>query len=229
MGGLPASIGPAPEKPKPEKKAKPKDEPLDLFAPPDQQGEQFQVNIASDEIEHSARKRSSTPPPMQTVPQSSSQQLPRAKSEPSTVPPTRKSQPSLQVPNATATPAGGTAVVGGVAAAPSSKLGPLGSERTRLLAGLALAMILGFVPAHFISKMREDGAYEEIDRKVMRAQMQADTPELYAQLDKTRADALDRKESERRNAAIIALAIWGLVGGAIAFVWFKKIPWDSYE
>jgi hypothetical protein len=59
--------------------------------------------------------------------------------------------------------------------------------------------------------------------------MQADTPELYAQLDKTRADALDRKESERRNAAIIALAIWGLVGGAIAFVWFKKIPWDSYE
>jgi hypothetical protein len=64
---------------------------------------------------------------------------------------------------------------------------------------------------------------------VIHAQQQADTPDTYATLDKTRADFLDRKESEQRSAAIIALVIWAAVGGAIAFAWFKKIPWDSLE
>ena len=198
-GGLPASIGPAAEKKKPaEKKAKPKDEPLDLFAPPDQQGEEFQVKIAADEQEKSARK-----------------------SQPSMQPPMRASQPSL------ATPSGGVAVVGGTAAA--SKLGPLANERVRFVAGIALAILLGFVPAHLIASSREKDAYAEIDQKVIHAQQQADTPDTYATLDKTRADLRDRKESERTTAAILALVIWGAVGGAIAFAWFKKIPWDSLE
>ncbi|HTL35155.1 MAG TPA: hypothetical protein VL326_18635 [Kofleriaceae bacterium] len=222
--GLPASIGPAPEKKKaPDKKARPKDEPLDLFAPPDAQGEQFKVDIADDEKEISARKRASTPPPMETVPQSSSQQLARMKSEPAA----RKSQPSMQVPSATATPAGGISVVGGTAA--PSKLGPLGNERVRHVAGLVLAIVLGFVPAHLVASSIEKSAYAEIDQKVIHVQQQADTPDVYAMLDKQRADFLDRKESERRNAAIIAFVVWGLVGGGIAFLWFKKIPWDSFE
>jgi hypothetical protein len=223
-GGMPASIGPAPDKPKvADKKAKPRDEPLDLFVPPDQQGEEFLVKIADDELEVSARKRANTPAPMETVPQSSSQQLARAKSEPAA----RKSQPSLQVPNKTATPAGGVAVVGGTAA--PSKLGLLGNERARFVAGILLSIAIGFIPAHLVAKAREQSAYAEIDQKVIHVQQQADSPEMYAMLDKTRADYLDRKESEQRNAAIIALVIWGIVGGGIAFAWFKKIPWDSFE
>lgn len=212
--GLPASIGPAPEKKQPAKKAKPKDEPLDLFAPPEQQGEEFQVKIAADEVETSARKRASTPPPVET----DAAQPPSRKSQPAMQAPTRASQPSL------ATPSGGVAVVGG-----TSKLGPLANERVRFVAGVVLAVLLGFVPAHLIASSREKDAYAEIDRKVVHAQQQADTPDAYATLDKTRADFLDRKESERRSAAIIALVIWAAVGGAIAFAWFKKIPWDSLE
>ena len=207
-GGMPASIGPAPDKPKaPEKKAKPKDEPLDLFAPPETQGEQFEVKLDVDVREE--RKRASTPPP--------TEQQPAA----------RKSQPSLQVPSKTATPAGGVAVVGGTAA--PSKLGLLGNERARHVVGIVLAIALGFVPAHLVASSMEKSAYAEIDQKVIRAQQQADTPEMYATLDKTRADFLDRKESERRNAAIIAIVVWAIVGGGIAFAWFKKIPWDNFE
>ena len=44
-----------------------------------------------------------------------------------------------------------------------------------------------------------------------------------------RADQLERKEAERRNAAIIAIVIWGAVASGIAFAWFRKIPWDSFE
>lgn len=207
-GGLPASIGPAPEKPKAAaKSAKPKDEPMDLFAPPDAEDAKFKVDIASDEIEASARKRANTPPPVEGA----------ATQQPSQ-PLMRKSQPIM-------TPVSGVAV----ASAPSSKLGPLGDERVRFVAGIALALGLGFLPAHLIAGMREESAYEEVDRKVVRAQQAAETPEAYALLDKMRADQLDRKEAERRNAAIIAIFMWGLVASGIAFAWFKKIPWDSFE
>lgn len=215
-GGLPASIGPAPEKPKPvpkdakaakaAKPAKPEDKPLDLFAPPDAEDAKLDVDIASDEKDISARKRASTPPPNEVVP-------------PPTTGPLRKSQPVLQ------TPSQGVAL----AAPSSSKLGPLGDEKVRFVAGVLLAIILGFVPAHFIAGMREQSAYEEIDRKVIRAQQAAETPEAYALLDKVRADQLARKEAEQRNAAIIAIVIWGAVASGIAFVWFRKIPWDSFE
>jgi len=205
---------PAKPKPKAEKKpdkpakpARPKDEPLDMFAPPDAQGEEFKVELAADEIAHSAKKRATTPP----VESEPAQRIPRPQSEPSG----RKSQPSIQ-------PA--TEV-----AAPRSKLGPLGDERVRFAAGVVLAILIGFVPAHLVASAREGSAFKEIDTKVMAAQQLADTPEAYATLDSMRADQLGKKQGEQRNAAIIGFAIWGLVGAGVAFAWFKKIPWENYE
>ena len=94
---------------------------------------------------------------------------------------------------------------------------------------MLLAVVIGFLPAHVIASARESSAFKEIDNKVLVAQQHADTPDAYATLDRMRADQLARKESEQRNAAIIAFAIWALVGGGIAFAWFKKIPWDRLE
>jgi hypothetical protein len=206
---LSASIGPPPEKKakassdKPAKQDKPKDVPLDLFAPPDAQGDELAVDIAADEIEQSARKRASTPPATEPA-RGTSQQLPK-----------RASQPSIQPSAAAVTTA--------------SKLGPLADPRARFTAGIVLALAIGFLPAHFIAAMREDSAYKEIDTKVMAAQQLADTPETYATLDRMRADQLDRKKGEQRNIAIIAFAIWVAVASAVAFAWFKKIPWDRYS
>ena len=224
-GGLPASIGPAPEKPKSTKIAKadkPKDEPLDMFAPPEMQGDEFKVDIASDEADFSARKRASTPPPMETVPDPSaakgaSQRISKPSLQVPNAPTQRLSKPSLQVPNAPVS----------VVTTVPSKLGPLADERVRFVAGVILAVVLGFIPAHFIAKMKEESAYATIDNKVIVAQQAAETPEVYANLDRMRADQLDRKESEHRNAALIGFAIWALAGGGIAFAWFKKIPWDA--
>jgi hypothetical protein len=216
-GDLSASIGPAPE-PKPgaakgAKPAKPKDEPLDMFAPPDMQGEEFKVDLAADEDD--PRKRASTPPPIaDPAPATSSQKIPVTPASQK-----RASQPSLQAPN----------VPVDVVAPSSSKLGPLGDERVRFAAGIFLAILLGFVPAHFVAKMKAESAYEAIDRKVIAAQQAADTMDTYATLDKMRADQRVRKEGEQRNAAIIGFALWALVGGGIAFAWFKKIPWDTLD
>ncbi|HEY5926831.1 MAG TPA: hypothetical protein VIV11_34325 [Kofleriaceae bacterium] len=200
---------PAAAKPKPEL---PKDEPLDMFAPPDAQGDEFKVDIAADELEHSAKKRASTPPPVEIEPpRSTSQKLARSQSEPTA----RKSQPSVEPASE--------------GAAGSSKLGPLGNARVRFAAGVVLAIVIGFVPAHLIAGMREDSAFKEIDMKVMAAQQLADTPDAYATLDAMRADQLERKKGAQRNAAIMAFAVWALVAGGIAFAWFKKVPWERYE
>jgi hypothetical protein len=197
-----ASIGPPPEKAKtPAKPDKPKDVPLDLFAPPDAQDAQLAVNIADDDV---PRRKSE---PVIPVP---------ADAAAAATPAMRRSQPSLQTP---AAPAG---------AATSSKLGPLADLRVRFAAGVVVAILVGFIPAHLVASMRE-GSYKDIDNKVIAAQQMADTPETYAQLDRLRADQLERKRGEQRNTAIIALAIWGLVGGAVAFGWFKKVPWERYE
>ncbi|NVB77843.1 MAG: hypothetical protein HOV81_05555 [Kofleriaceae bacterium] len=215
-GGMSASIGPPAAKPKTDKiaKQKPKDEPLDMFAPPDAQEAAFSVDIADDEKDFSARKRASTPPanvPVAPQPEPT-QPLPRA-----STPAMRKSAPSIQPANEP------------IAPAPAPKKSGLANPDHRFIAGVLLALGLGFVPAHFVGKMREESAYEAIDRKVIAAQQLAETPEQYALLDKMRADQLAKKYSEKRNAAIIAILVWAVVAGGVAFVWFKKIDWERFD
>lgn len=214
---LSASIGPPPErsavasndggkaKTGSAKADKPKDVPLDLFAPPDAQGDELAVDIAADEV---PRRRSE---PVIAAPEPAA----RA-SEPAI----RASQP---LPSVHAEP------VAAVATRTSGKLGPLADLRVRFAAGVLLALLVGFVPAHLVASMRESSAYKSIDDKVRAAQQLADTPDAYALLDTMRADQLARKRGEQRNAAILALAVWGVVGGAVAFAWFKKVPWDRFE
>ena len=108
-----------------------------------------------------------------------------------------------------------------------SKLGPLADERVRMIAGALLAVLLGFLPAHLYARSREKSAYAAIDQKLQSAQIAADTPDAWSALDSTRANALERKEDERRSIALIALVIWGLVGGGIAYGWFRRVPWDD--
>ncbi len=189
--GVPASIGPAIAKASEPKKPKPKDIPVDMFAPPDAESDNFKVDIAADEQELT-RKRLTTPP---------------------AAPPLRASQPAIaQPPPVTVKP---------------SKLGPLADERVRTIAGVVLAIVIGFLPAHLIARSREASAYHEIDTQLVSLQAQAETPEEWEQLDHTRASFLERKKDERRNIALMALVIWALVGGGLGYAWFRKIPWDE--
>ena len=174
-----------------EKKARPKDEPVDMFAPPDAEDAAALVEIADDDKDF-ARKRVSTPS--------------------MNVPVVRASSPVIA-----------TAPITTV----KSRLGPLADERVRMIAGALFAVLLGFLPAHFYARSREKAAYAAIDQKLQSAQIAADTPDAWAMLDKTRSNALERKEDERRNIAMIALAIWALVGGGIAYGWFRRVPWDD--
>src|SRR5690606_12294433 len=110
-GAMSASIGPPPEKPKQAAKPeRPKDVPLDLFPPPEAQGDELAVDIAADELDITAKRRANTPPPVAEEPASAPQ---RPQSEPAA----RRSQPLMQAPEAVPGAAPGGAV--------ASKLGPL--------------------------------------------------------------------------------------------------------
>lgn len=202
---LSPAIAAAPAAPaaSPGKKAKPKDEPVDLFAPPDAaEDAAFQVELAADEIEHRAKKMS-TPPVGVPVP------IPATPSA---------ATPQLSQRKKPITPVAGVPVT----VSPDAQEAP----RWRFAAGVLLAIILGFVPAHLIASAREKSAFSRIDQEVIAQQNAADSSELYEALDQFRTAKQAQKQSEKRNIAMLSMLIWGVAAGGLAYVWFRRVPWD---
>jgi hypothetical protein len=179
--------------------AGPVDQPLDMFAPPDAEDDNFAVHLAPDEVERSAKKKASIPPETAAA-------EPARASRPSLQAPNRSSRPSLQPPLSN-----DPATTG------------LKDPKIRLIVGMLVAIVLGFIPAHFVASMREKSAFASVDASVDEVQKQVVTTEDYAALEPMRARQLERKHDDRRNIAMIALLIWAAGGAGVAFVFFKKI------
>jgi hypothetical protein len=184
------------------KPAKPKEAPVDLFAPPDAEEAKFKVELAADEIEHRQAKAAAaaatapagTPvaPPV-TTPQLSAR---------------KKLTPMPGVPVTVAADAQET-------------------PRARFAAGVIIAIIVGFVPAHFIAASRETSAFERVDKAVIETQAGALDAESYARLDEFRDKQLAYKEGRKFSIAWQSMLIWAVVGGAFAYAWFYRVPWDK--
>lgn len=150
-------------------------------------------------------------------------------------PPPRASQPAVAPPPVVA-PAPAVSVaraptgpVAMVAASP----GPLARVReflrhapTRFVVGVALSVLLGFLPAHVVGRLREGPAFAALDAEVKSRQSQVITSDDYGRLDAMRATWLARKEEKQRDLAITSILLWGLLGGGLAFVWFRKLDWE---
>ena len=103
------------------------------------------------------------------------------------------------------------------------------NDRARFVVGVALAVVLGFVPAHLFASIREAAAFTEIDARVTMRQGEVTTRDEWDQLDLLRAAQLERKVAEHRNIVLLALAVWAGVGGTIAYVWFRRIDWQRFS
>ena len=103
------------------------------------------------------------------------------------------------------------------------------SPRWRFAAGVLIAVILGFVPASLVASARESSAFEKIDAEVVQVQEKAGRVDglPFDKLEEFRSTQLSRKQSERRNIALVALVMWAAIGGGLAYVWFRKIRWKS--
>jgi hypothetical protein len=92
--------------------------------------------------------------------------------------------------------------------------------------GVLLAIVIGFIPAHIITSVREGSAFKAIDDRVVAAQRAAAPDAELSALDEMRATELANKRSSRRNIAMLSMLIWALVGTGVGYVWFRRIPWD---
>jgi uncharacterized membrane protein YgcG len=88
-------------------------------------------------------------------------------------------------------------------------------------------VLIGFIPATIVASVREGSAYAAIDTKLRDRYAAVSSEEEYAALDSARATALETKYAERREIALIAVAIWAAVAGGLAYVWFRRVPWDQ--
>ncbi len=160
--GAPVAAAAQPARPGPARAAgatpaPPRDEPLDMFAPPDAEAASLQVDLAPDEVERAAKRRVSPPPEPEAA---------------AGEPPPRVSRSSLQPPNepgsrhARASQPALTGATGATGAASHARPG-LGDPRVRFALGVVLAIVLGFVPAHLVARMREHSEFTAIDDKVI--------------------------------------------------------------
>ena len=102
-------------------------------------------------------------------------------------------------------------------------------SRVRLVVGVLVALVIGFLPAHVISSLREAAAFEEIDREVRGLYADVTTPEEYATLDDLLAEHREIKAAKKFNIALIGVLLWALVAAGVAFVWFGRLDWSRWD
>ncbi len=93
--------------------------------------------------------------------------------------------------------------------------------RGRLAAGLALALLLGFLAAHVYASLAEN-RYAEIRRNGEYITAPT-TQEDYDRAVEIRQDAIRALASARNRVAVSSGLIWLATGGAIAFVFFRYL------
>jgi hypothetical protein len=194
----------SPSAPAPAKKAKPNNDPVDLFAPPEAaEDAAFKVEIAADDVAHRAARMSTPPVSMPVVPAA----------------PVQPATPQLAVVKKRQTPVVGAPIT----VAPDAQETP----RWRFAAGVLLSIVLGFIPAHLIAASREASVFAAIDQTIVDTQAAVDTPEAYQALDGFRDAQLASKKSARKSIAMQSMLIWAVVGAGLAFAWFRAVPWDK--
>lgn len=189
--------------------------PSDAFAPPDAEEAPLELAVAP------TPKRSKAPPPPDLRPP----------------PPSPEPEPA---------PAVAPAAAGAAPAAPAASTSPAparpapppldperagrplarffaGKDRQRLVAGLALALLLGFLPAHFVALGQENSKYGAIKRRVIEAQGRVLTQEEWVALDDERKEALEELGRARGQVRVLTLLVWLACGGAVGFAWFRKL------
>ena len=98
------------------------------------------------------------------------------------------------------------------------------SPRARFAAGVAVAFLLGLVPAQLYAWSNAD-SYEDIRSELVADYAAADSPARWTALASTRADAVTLAESRQRRVVISSCLIWLAVAGAIGFAWFRLVDW----
>lgn len=96
-------------------------------------------------------------------------------------------------------------------------------DRLRLVlaAGVLVAVVVGFVPAHLVAKSRERAAFERIDNRARIAQSEISSMDEWNALDDVRTALLRQKRAAQQEIALLSVLLWVGVTGALSFAWFR--------
>ena len=98
---------------------------------------------------------------------------------------------------------------------------PAQFSRAHFIAGIVVALVIGFLPAHFLASMREKSAFRAIDGQATAAYAAVDSYDAWVALDATRDKLLDEKESKRQMIALTSMLIWAVVSAAASVAFFR--------
>ena len=96
-----------------------------------------------------------------------------------------------------------------------------GFSREHFVLGVVIALVVGFIPAHFVASMREKTAFAAIDKQVAAAYASADSFETYQALDSAREKFLDDKQSKRSMIGLTSMLLWAVISSGVAFAFFR--------
>jgi hypothetical protein len=99
--------------------------------------------------------------------------------------------------------------------------------RLNFVAGVVLAVLVGFVAAHVVGAIQETGAYPPLEKELGDAYAEAVDPNTYATLPEVRAGMQILVDSRQRRIAITAALVWLATAAGFGFVWFRKIRWEA--
>jgi hypothetical protein len=141
------------------------------------------------------------------------------------VPPAVGTAQAIPAPRAPGRATG--ASFGGTAVAPASRMGIAGyvsgSPRRALLAGLALALLFGYLPASLYASSATDSKYALIRRDVESAQSGSLTLTDWQELPRIRQAAVARMESAQGRIAVITFMLWVICAGGVLALWYRIV------
>ncbi len=100
------------------------------------------------------------------------------------------------------------------------------SPRARFVAGIALAFLVGLIPALIFASWRSGSAYDEIKGDLEAEYASADTPDSWATLESARDDARALLASRQQRVAVGAFMVWLAAAAGVGFVWFRLVDWE---
>lgn len=100
------------------------------------------------------------------------------------------------------------------------------SPRARFAAGVAVAFLVGLLPAQVFASWRNASAYDEIRQELEAEYARADTPETWTTLETAREDAAALVATRQQRVAVGACLVWLAVAAGIGLVWFRLVDWE---
>ncbi len=99
-------------------------------------------------------------------------------------------------------------------------------SRLRVLVGVMLALLIGFVAAHLAASVQERG-YAALDARLVAQRAEAgETLVAWQAFAERRQEHLARKQAMQTRIAITGLLVWGLAAAGVGYLWFRRIPWQ---